>query len=207
MPTANTGPKAVLADAAYAQFLAAERDRHSAATMNEMAATFGRGMTVSEEEDLRQKEQETGVEMVEWRTRRMEELRSKTLDNSSDNNSDDPEGWESKVRRRRRGAVRQIDAQGLLAAIERPGWALLLLPSMSTLSTLNEHDTDDSEEPADEEEETRRADTDVLPTLLAYRDGELVHTWIRVDWCAPEGVEAMLRSSGVLRNSDGERDS
>lgn len=127
MSPAHTGPKAVLADASHAQLLAAERDRHSAATMNEMAATFGRGMTVSEEEELRQKEQETGVEMEEWRTRRMEELRSKTLDNSSDDHSDDPEGWESKVRRRRRGAVRQVDAQGLLAAIERLGWALLFI--------------------------------------------------------------------------------
>lgn len=43
-----------------------------------------------------------------------------------------------------------------------------LLPSTSPLFTLNEHDTDDSEEPADEEEVTRRADLDVLPTLLAY---------------------------------------
>jgi hypothetical protein len=68
-----------------------------------------------------------------------------------------------------------------------------LLPSTTPLSTLNENDTDESDEYADDEEAPREADPDVLPTLLAYRDGELVHTWIRVDWCAPEGVEALLR--------------
>lgn len=25
-------------------------------------------------------------------------------------------------------------------------------------------------------------DTDMLPTMLVYRDGELVHNWVRVDW-------------------------
>lgn len=68
-----------------------------------------------------------------------------------------------------------------------------LLPSANPLPTLDEHDTDESDDHPAEDEELRRADTDVLPTLLAYRDGELVHTWIRVDWCATEGVEALLR--------------
>jgi hypothetical protein len=127
MPAANAGPKAVLADAARAQLLAAERDRQSATAMNEMATTFGRGMTASETEATCRKEQESETEVDEWRRRRMEELRSQVVDDSSDDNLDDPEGWESKVRRRRRGAVRQVDAQGLLTAIERPGWALLLI--------------------------------------------------------------------------------
>jgi hypothetical protein len=30
-------------------------------------------------------------------------------------------------------------------------------------------------------------DTDVLPTMLVYRDGELVHNWVRVDWEAGQG--------------------
>lgn len=68
-----------------------------------------------------------------------------------------------------------------------------LLPSTTPLPTLPEDDTDESDVSADDEEPPREADTDVLPTLLAYRDGELVHTWIRVDWCATEGVEALLR--------------
>lgn len=127
MSAANTGPKAVLADATCVQLLAAERDRQSATAMHEMATTFGRGMTVSEEEDARRTGQERETEVAEWRAKRMEELRSQVVDDSSDNNSDDPEGWESKVRRRRRGAVRQVDAQGLLASIERPGWALLFI--------------------------------------------------------------------------------
>lgn len=36
-------------------------------------------------------------------------------------------------------------------------------------------------------------DTDVLPTLLAYRGGMLEHTWVRVDWDAKAGVEDLLR--------------
>ena len=39
-----------------------------------------------------------------------------------------------------------------------------------------------------------RPDPDVLPTLLAYRDGELVKTWVRVDWeVGQDGVEGLLR--------------
>jgi hypothetical protein len=39
-----------------------------------------------------------------------------------------------------------------------------------------------------------KPDPDVLPTLLAYKDGELEKTWIRVDWDVGEdGVEGLLR--------------
>lgn len=60
-----------------------------------------------------------------------------------------------------------------------------LLPTPLAPLQENTHDSTEEEEP--------RADTDVLPTLLAYRDGELVHSWIRVDWCAVDGVEVLLR--------------
>ena len=36
-------------------------------------------------------------------------------------------------------------------------------------------------------------DTDVLPTMLVYRGGELIHSWVRVDWEANMGVEELLR--------------
>lgn len=70
--------------------------------------------------------------------------------------------------------------------------AFSLLPSTS-LPMLAENTPDGESEPIDEEDIPRKADLDVLPTLLAYRDGELLHSWIRVDWCAPQGVEALLR--------------
>lgn len=36
-------------------------------------------------------------------------------------------------------------------------------------------------------------DTDVLPTMLIYRDGELVYNWVRVDWEAgAAGIEELL---------------
>lgn len=56
-------------------------------------------------------------------------------------------------------------------------------------------DGDDSggEEDADDGWEDDNVDTDVLPTLLAYRGGLLEHTWVRVDWEAKSGIEDLLR--------------
>lgn len=51
-----------------------------------------------------------------------------------------------------------------------------LLPSDGTRLDRGYDDSDDEDEGAG-----GRADPDVLPTLLAYRDGELVHNWVRVD--------------------------
>lgn len=61
-----------------------------------------------------------------------------------------------------------------------------LLPS----STPRANDEDDD----DEEEEEAEADPDVLPTILAYKDGELERNWIRVDWEIGDGtLEELLR--------------
>ena len=55
-------------------------------------------------------------------------------------------------------------------------------------------DGDDSGgEEADDGWDDDNVDTDVLPTLLAYRGGALEHTWVRVDWEAKSGVEDLLR--------------
>ncbi|TYJ58505.1 hypothetical protein B9479_000712 [Cryptococcus floricola] len=44
-----------------------------------------------------------------------------------------------------------------------------------------------------------KPDLDVLPTLLAYKDGELEKTWIRVDWeVGQDGVVGLLRREGIL---------
>ena len=48
----------------------------------------------------------------------------------------------------------------------------------------------------DEAEDLRDddVDLDVLPTMLVYRNGELVFNWVRVDWEAGgAGVEELLR--------------
>jgi hypothetical protein len=34
----------------------------------------------------------------------------------------------------------------------------------------------------DEDEGEEDVDTDMLPTILVYRSGQLVHNWVRVDW-------------------------
>jgi hypothetical protein len=56
-------------------------------------------------------------------------------------------------------------------------------------------DDDDDDEPLSEGSNGVRTavDTDMLPTLLVYRDGNLVHNWVRVDWEAGRaGVEELL---------------
>ncbi|KAI9572564.1 thioredoxin-like protein [Boletus coccyginus] len=62
---------------------------------------------------------------------------------------------------------------------------------------------DDEEEKTpyydEEEDEEEDVDTDMLPTLLVYRDGELVHNWVRVDWEAGKaGVEELLSSRHII---------
>jgi len=44
-----------------------------------------------------------------------------------------------------------------------------------------------------DEDEEAEADTDMLPTMLVYEKGELLHTWVRVDWEAgKDGIEDLL---------------
>lgn len=85
-----------------------------------------------------------------------------------------------------------------------------LLPNEPPVNTL-EHGDDDEDEDEYEDEDydesaqerrSRRSDPDVLPTLLAYRDGELVETFIRIDWEAGadgEGLERLLIRKGILK--------
>ncbi len=74
-----------------------------------------------------------------------------------------------------------------------------LLPddrSQATHAAEVEEDDSDSDEVEDEDvPPSRRADPDVLPSLLAYREGELRETFIRIDWEAGAdgaGLEDLL---------------
>ncbi|KAL4071100.1 thioredoxin-like protein [Scleroderma yunnanense] len=54
----------------------------------------------------------------------------------------------------------------------------------------------------DEDEDDVEVDTDMLPTLLVYQDGQLVHNWVRVDWEAGQtGVEDLLARHHVIPGS------
>ncbi|KAH8077484.1 hypothetical protein BXZ70DRAFT_696753 [Cristinia sonorae] len=46
-----------------------------------------------------------------------------------------------------------------------------------------------------------KVDTDVLPTMLVYRGGELVHSWVRVDWEAKTGVEDLLKRNHIVSST------
>ena len=52
---------------------------------------------------------------------------------------------------------------------------------------------DDDDPDIGEDVEEAEADTDMLPTMLVYEKGELLHTWVRVDWEAGrDGIENLL---------------
>ncbi|KAG5354095.1 hypothetical protein C0989_009793 [Termitomyces sp. Mn162] len=58
---------------------------------------------------------------------------------------------------------------------------------------------EEEEEEGEEIEDDDNVDLDVLPTMLVYRDGELVHNWVRVDWEAGQaGLEELLDKHHIL---------
>ncbi|RDB21020.1 Phosducin-like protein [Hypsizygus marmoreus] len=66
----------------------------------------------------------------------------------------------------------------------------------------DEDDEDEHEEKEDYDDDDN-VDLDMLPTMLLYRDGELVHNWVRVDWEAGEaGVEELLDRHRILPRTE-----
>ena len=99
------------------------------------------------------------------------------------------------------------DTKFLRAKAAALGFASLSTPSKSKpagsrLKSTREEDEDDpygyDEKDGDEDEDAEdfgddNVDLDMLPTMLVYRDGELVHNWVRVDWEAGStGIEELL---------------
>ncbi|KAI0702257.1 hypothetical protein BC835DRAFT_1321199 [Cytidiella melzeri] len=91
-------------------------------------------------------------------------------------------------------------------SLSRPPFSLHRTPSRKILvpgryptgSDEEDSDEDNNEEESDDGWGDDAVDTDVLPTVLAYRSGELVHSWVRVDWEATMGVEEFLRRHHIL---------
>ncbi|KZV92653.1 thioredoxin-like protein [Exidia glandulosa HHB12029] len=57
----------------------------------------------------------------------------------------------------------------------------------TTRSRIGAYESDDEEDEKDSDDDVDgddddEVDLDMLPTMLVYRDGELVHNWVRVDW-------------------------
>ncbi|OXB39477.1 hypothetical protein LQV05_000685 [Cryptococcus neoformans] len=77
--------------------------------------------------------------------------------------------------------------------------AFSLLPASSSTTTSFVIDDEFRVKEVEDKEPKRLPDPDVLPSLLAYKDGELEKTWIRVDWDVSEdGIEGLLRRDGIL---------
>jgi hypothetical protein len=68
-------------------------------------------------------------------------------------------------------------------------------------------DDDDDDDPCGDENEDEdneggededKVDTDMLPTLLVYQDGDLIHNWVRIDWEAgTAGIEDFLERYAI----------
>jgi hypothetical protein len=83
-------------------------------------------------------------------------------------------------------------ALGTKSTLSRHDQELYTLSENSDFSKL-EHTEDDLGDDYDYESEEEDVDLDMLPTILVYRDGELLHTWVRVDWEAgKDGIENFL---------------
>ncbi|EKM51908.1 uncharacterized protein PHACADRAFT_127917 [Phanerochaete carnosa HHB-10118-sp] len=96
----------------------------------------------------------------------------------------------------------QTDSSNFLSV--RPPFSLRRTPSRQILVPGEYHSDDEQDDDNSDEERTDGGwedddvDTDVLPTILVYRGGELVHSWIRVDWEANMGIEELLRKHHIL---------
>ncbi|KAF9512919.1 hypothetical protein BS47DRAFT_1297070 [Hydnum rufescens UP504] len=66
----------------------------------------------------------------------------------------------------------------------------------ATSSPILETEQDQDDHLSDEYE--GEVDIDMLPTILVYRAGELVFTWVRVDWEAPTGIADLLQKQACL---------
>ncbi|KAF7376321.1 Phosducin domain-containing protein [Mycena sanguinolenta] len=100
----------------------------------------------------------------------------------------------------------RASALGFTSTASPPSWrgAQIKYPAR-----VHEDDTDDPYDEKDFEDEEEEedigdddVDLDVLPTMLVYRDGELVHNWVRVDWEAGKaGIEELLDRHHILPQS------
>ncbi|KAK0495956.1 thioredoxin-like protein [Armillaria luteobubalina] len=71
---------------------------------------------------------------------------------------------------------------------------------------------DDEDDPYSDKEDEGRGrdryaeedvDLDMLPTMLVYRDGQLIHNWVRVDWEAgAAGIDELLEKNRILRPAE-----
>lgn len=66
----------------------------------------------------------------------------------------------------------------------------------------DEDDYNEKDDTTDEDDDVSNEDDidlDMLPTMLVYRDGELVHNWVRVDWEAGQsGIQELLQKYHIL---------
>lgn len=77
----------------------------------------------------------------------------------------------------------------------------------------NDADEEEEFEDGNQASQSEQIDSDLFPTMLVYRGGELVYTWIRVDWEADgwikrkEGgsmdnpMEALLKGHNIIQHS------
>ncbi|KAG6371547.1 hypothetical protein JVT61DRAFT_9253 [Boletus reticuloceps] len=184
MGPGRTGVKGVLRDQHEAQAIqAAKREREIEVLRRRMARGNLGGKTFLEEEREKQA---------------LEEWEEGEREREHGNCGRAPKGRTGSFQRRARAAALGFASKGSPRKRYAP-------PSRQTMPGrfMDDEDdpyADDKDEKTpyyDEDEyEEENVDTDMLPTLLVYRDGELVHNWVRVDWEAGKaGIEELLSRS------------
>ncbi|KAM5544338.1 hypothetical protein V8D89_001998 [Ganoderma adspersum] len=121
----------------------------------------------------------------------------------------------TKFLRARAGAIGFASGQGSKPSLIKASTSLSYsrVPSLGVRSRIQEKDEDEffddeeDEKASDGDEDDREedeqweddaVDTDVLPTILIYRGGDLEHSWVRVDWEAKQGIEDLLKRHNIL---------
>ncbi|KAG7448459.1 thioredoxin-like protein [Guyanagaster necrorhizus] len=67
----------------------------------------------------------------------------------------------------------------------------------------DDHDEDDYDSDEQNHYAEEDVDLDMLPTMLVYRDGQLIHNWVRVDWEAgAAGIDELLEKNRILRPAE-----
>ncbi|KAI1785320.1 hypothetical protein LXA43DRAFT_1038726 [Ganoderma leucocontextum] len=117
----------------------------------------------------------------------------------------------TKFLRARAGAIGFASGQGSKPNLVNASYSsvpsLGVIPQRSRIQQKDEFFDDEEDEKAGDDEaeededgqwEDDAVDTDVLPTILVYRGGDLEHSWVRVDWEAKQGIEELLKRHNIL---------
>lgn len=229
MGPGRTGVKGVIRDRAEARALENSRRAQEIAALNaQMEKSAITARTFKEDQEAKEQEEERGAK-ERYRRRRWRELKERATGGSAGFGhlreigvngfvdaveNERPQTWVV-VHIYELGVARCAAVDEALARLARShvstkflrtrasaiGFAVLSSGASSTvfdprMASRRPAESDDED---DEGNPSVEVDTEMLPTVLVYRGGQLEHTFIRVDWEAGEaGIQNLLIKHGIL---------